>query len=248
MYLLCSLLSLQLGVFLVALCLVPSLGMQNDWWKEPTKLLSASVLHALPFRHVDIRICCTVSSDQICSEPQGSTCWLLQPGDKILKVSASFGTDIWEAINYGHVMYSIKTRNGQVYLQLRSNGGDTSIMQVSYTAIYCWASVNRVMHVSCVKLINDRRCICCWQRWCWLHQAQLQECTTCQQCVYSFKFVATYVLSHIPVGLLHTCTIFVHVCIYICGQAILLLVFWGLLLYPSCCLAFFSVVYQCTLM
>lgn len=74
MYLLCSLISLQLGVFLVALCLVPSLGMQSDWWKEPTKLLSASVLHALPFRHIDIRICCTVSSDQICSEPQGSTC------------------------------------------------------------------------------------------------------------------------------------------------------------------------------
>lgn len=68
------------------------------------------------------------------SDPNlGSTDSNIQPGDKILKVSASFGTDIWEAINYGHVMYSIKTRNGQVYLQLRSNGGDTSIMQEAET-------------------------------------------------------------------------------------------------------------------
>ena len=55
----------------------------------------------------------------------------MQPGDKILKVSASFGNDIWDAINYGQVMYAIKTRNGQVYMQLKSNGGDISVMQVS---------------------------------------------------------------------------------------------------------------------
>lgn len=48
-----------------------------------------------------------------------------------MKVSASFGNDIWDAINYGQVMYAIKTRNGQVYMKLQSNGGDTSIMQVS---------------------------------------------------------------------------------------------------------------------
>ena len=54
----------------------------------------------------------------------------MQPGDKILKVSASFGTDIWDAINYGQVMYAIRTRNGGVYLKLQSNGGDTTVMQV----------------------------------------------------------------------------------------------------------------------
>ena len=60
---------------------------------------------------------------------------MLQPGDKILKVSASFGTDIWDAINYGQVMYAIKTRNGQVYMQLQSNGGDISVMQASHCSI-----------------------------------------------------------------------------------------------------------------
>ena len=55
---------------------------------------------------------------------------LMQPGDKILKVSASFGTDIWDAINYGQVMYAIRTRNGGVFFELQSNGGDTTAMQV----------------------------------------------------------------------------------------------------------------------
>lgn len=63
------------------------------------------------------------------SDPNlGNTDSNVQPGDKILKVSASFGNDIWEAINYGQVMYAIKTRNGQVYMKLQSNGGDRSIM------------------------------------------------------------------------------------------------------------------------
>lgn len=44
----------------------------------------------------------------------------LQEGDKVVKISASFGTDIWEAKNFGQVMYAIKTRNGDVYLELES--------------------------------------------------------------------------------------------------------------------------------
>lgn len=64
------------------------------------------------------------------SDPNlGNTDDRIQPGDKILKVSASFGTDIWDAINYGQVMYAIRTRNGGVYLKLQSNGGDTTVMQ-----------------------------------------------------------------------------------------------------------------------
>ncbi len=48
----------------------------------------------------------------------------VQPGDQIVAVSASFGTDVWEAKNFGQVMYAIKTRNGQVYMKLKRNFGD----------------------------------------------------------------------------------------------------------------------------
>ncbi len=43
-----------------------------------------------------------------------------------MAVSASFGTDVWEAKNFGQVMYAIKTRNGQVYMKLKRNFGDLS--------------------------------------------------------------------------------------------------------------------------
>ena len=42
----------------------------------------------------------------------------MQAGDKIVNVSASFGPDVWEAKNYGQVMYAIRTRNGEVYLKV----------------------------------------------------------------------------------------------------------------------------------
>lgn len=45
---------------------------------------------------------------------------VLQPGDKVVKCSASFGEEIWEAKNYGQVTYAIKTRNGDIYLELES--------------------------------------------------------------------------------------------------------------------------------
>ena len=44
----------------------------------------------------------------------------MQPGDKVVRISASFGSDIWEAKNFGQVMYAIRTRNGDVYLELES--------------------------------------------------------------------------------------------------------------------------------
>ena len=34
-------------------------------------------------------------------------------------------------------MYAIKTRNGQVYMKLQSNGGDTAVMQVSQPQTVC---------------------------------------------------------------------------------------------------------------
>ena len=53
-----------------------------------------------------------------------------QVGDKIEAVSASFGTDVWEAKNFGQVMYAIKTRNGDVYIKFKRNYGDTSFLMV----------------------------------------------------------------------------------------------------------------------
>lgn len=41
--------------------------------------------------------------------PQTLPCLLvtvcLQPGDKIVQISASFGDDVWDAQNYGQVRY-----------------------------------------------------------------------------------------------------------------------------------------------
>ncbi len=54
----------------------------------------------------------------------------MQVGDKIEAVSASFGTDVWEAKNFGQVMYAIKTRNGDVYLKFQKMFGDTSALMV----------------------------------------------------------------------------------------------------------------------
>ena len=47
-----------------------------------------------------------------------------------MNVSASFGSDVWEAKNYGQVVYAIKTRNGQVYLRLQRKYGDLTALQV----------------------------------------------------------------------------------------------------------------------
>jgi hypothetical protein len=56
-------------------------------------------------------------------------------GDKIVKISASFGEDVWEALNFGQVMYAIKTRNGQVYLRFQRKFGDLTALQVLFTAL-----------------------------------------------------------------------------------------------------------------
>lgn len=52
-------------------------------------------------------------------------------GDKILKVSASFGNDIWDADSYGQVIYAIKNRNGDIYLQMQKMNGDLSALEQS---------------------------------------------------------------------------------------------------------------------
>jgi tetratricopeptide (TPR) repeat protein len=50
-------------------------------------------------------------------------------GDKILAVSASFGDEIWDADSYGQVIYAMKNRNGDIYLQLRQMNGDLSALE-----------------------------------------------------------------------------------------------------------------------
>lgn len=59
----------------------------------------------------------------------GNTDERIEVGDKVVKVSASFGGDIWEALNFGQVVYAIKTRNGDVYMKIRRNFGDMSALQ-----------------------------------------------------------------------------------------------------------------------
>jgi len=54
-------------------------------------------------------------------------------GDKILKISASFGNEIWEAESYGQVMYAMKNRSGDIYLQMQKNYGDTSKLTAEKT-------------------------------------------------------------------------------------------------------------------
>ena len=66
----------------------------------------------------------------VASNPQlGNTSNEITPGDKVVKVSASFGSDVWDALNFGQVIYAIKTRNGEVYLRLRKNYGDMSALE-----------------------------------------------------------------------------------------------------------------------
>lgn len=59
----------------------------------------------------------------------GATDDKVEVGDKVVAISASFGSDVWEARNYGQVMYAIKTRAGGVYLKFESKYGDVSALQ-----------------------------------------------------------------------------------------------------------------------
>jgi len=66
----------------------------------------------------------------IVNDPRlGNTDERIQVGDKIEKVSATFGTDIWDAKNFGQTLYAIRTRNGKVYLKLKRMFGDVSALQ-----------------------------------------------------------------------------------------------------------------------
>lgn len=63
----------------------------------------------------------------------GNTDPTLEIGDKILEVSASFGDDVWEAKNFGQVVFAIRTRNGGVYLKIQRKFGDLSALQEEET-------------------------------------------------------------------------------------------------------------------
>ncbi|PNH12408.1 hypothetical protein TSOC_000635 [Tetrabaena socialis] len=53
----------------------------------------------------------------------------VEPGDKIVEISASFGTEVWKAENFGQIMYAIRTRSGTVYMKLKRNFGDMSALE-----------------------------------------------------------------------------------------------------------------------
>ena len=63
-------------------------------------------------------------------------------------------------------MYAIKTRNGQVYMKLQSNGGDTSVMQVSQPQTVC--ASDRCLCSDCLygpctaTLLHHCHCTCGW--------------------------------------------------------------------------------------
>ncbi|KAL6779838.1 TEF30 [Auxenochlorella protothecoides x Auxenochlorella symbiontica] len=59
----------------------------------------------------------------------GNTDPRIKPGDRVVAVSASFGGDVWEARNFGQVIYAIKTRNGEVFLRLESRGGNLDVFE-----------------------------------------------------------------------------------------------------------------------
>lgn len=59
----------------------------------------------------------------------GNTDPRIQPGDKIVQISASFGSEVWNAENYGQIMYAIRTRSGNVYMKIKRNNGDMSALE-----------------------------------------------------------------------------------------------------------------------
>ena len=50
-------------------------------------------------------------------------------GDRIVEVSASFGSEVWKAENYGQVAYAIRTRAGEVYFKMLRRNGDVSCFE-----------------------------------------------------------------------------------------------------------------------
>lgn len=55
---------------------------------------------------------------------------VVQVGDKVVQCSASFGDDVWDAKNFGQVMFAIRTRNGGVFLKFKRMFGDVSQIEV----------------------------------------------------------------------------------------------------------------------
>lgn len=69
-----------------------------------------------------------------------------------MQISASFGTDVWDAQNYGQIMYAIRTRNGTVYMKLKRNFGDMKALQVrtharTHVCVAGCARARRAAHV-----------------------------------------------------------------------------------------------------
>jgi len=60
---------------------------------------------------------------------RGSVTDDMQVGDKVVKVSASFGAEVWDALNFGQVVYAMRTRNGNVYMKIKRNYGSEACFE-----------------------------------------------------------------------------------------------------------------------
>eukprot|EP00798_Chlamydomonas_sp_ICE-L_P030287 gene30287-35275_t len=92
--------------------------------KSMMACVSPQARKAIVTRSAEVAAEAATTTDESEYIQNGSTDPRLQPGDKIVEISASFGTDVWEAQNYGQIMYAIRTRVGEVYLKMKLNKGD----------------------------------------------------------------------------------------------------------------------------
>jgi len=75
-----------------------------------------------------------------------------------VNVSASFGSDVWEAKNYGQVVYAIKTRNGQVYLRLQRKYGDLTALQACINVAWRFFDNHMLHSVLQIAKLSENHC------------------------------------------------------------------------------------------
>lgn len=64
-----------------------------------------------------------------CDPKKGNLDERCEVGDKMTAISASFGDEVWEAENYGQIMYAIRTRNGGLFFRFEKRDGDLGFLE-----------------------------------------------------------------------------------------------------------------------
>lgn len=66
----------------------------------------------------------------VAKDPRIDTCGVdFAEGDRLVAISASFGSEVWEAENYGQCMFAMKTRSGGIYLKFKKCYGDLTAIE-----------------------------------------------------------------------------------------------------------------------